>query len=246
MPEPKPFNIAIIGGGIAGLTLAIALHHRGIPVTIYEQAPAFGEIGAGVSFSPNAVQAMEVCYPGIAEAFRKVCTKNMWPSKQKVWFDYLDGHSNSAETAAFTISNDLGQNGVHRARFLDHLVKILPKELARFGKRLSTISTLANGKQEMTFEDGSRAEADAIVGCDGIKSQVRRIIFGSDSPHSKPSYSYKYAYRALATMSDAVSAIGEERAQNACMHVSGWRICLHFDLRRVSDDKNRWAKTHTS
>jgi salicylate hydroxylase len=220
MSQPKQFEVAIIGGGIAGLTLAIALHQRAIPVTIYEQAPAFGEIGAGVSFSPNAVQAMDVCDQGITEAYNKVCTKNMWPSKQKVWFDYLDGHAGSTDKAAFTISNQLGQNGVHRARFLDNLVKLLPSELARFGKRLSTITTLADGRQEMTFEDGSRAHADAIIGCDGIKSQVRQIMFGAGSPFAKPSYTFKYAYRGLVGMQDAVGAIGEERAQNACMHVS--------------------------
>ena len=246
MSQPKQFEVAIIGGGIAGLTLAIALHHRSIPVTIYEQAPAFGEIGAGVSFSPNAVQAMDVCYPGITEAYSQVCTKNMWPSKQKVWFDYLDGHADSTDKAAFTISNQLGQNGVHRARFLDHLVKLLPAELARFGKRLSTVTTLADGKQEMIFENGTRAVADAIIGCDGIKSRVRQIMFGAASPFAKPSYTFKYAYRGLVAMQDAVGAIGGERAQNACMHVSTNRMLIsapRLDLMAIS---HRWAKTHTS
>ena len=240
MSQPKKFEVAIIGGGIAGLTLAIALHHRSIPVTIYEQAPAFGEIGAGVSFSPNAVQAMDVCYPGITEAYSQVCTKNMWPSKQKVWFDYLDGHADSTDKAAFTISNQLGQNGVHRARFLDHLVKLLPAELARFGKRLSTVTTLADGKQEMMFEDGTRAKADAIIGCDGIKSRVRQIMFGAASPFAKPSYTFKYAYRGLVAMQDAVGAIGGERAQNACMHVSTFPISApRLDLMAISTDGPR-------
>jgi salicylate hydroxylase len=220
MSQTQGFEVAVIGGGIAGLTLAIALHHRGVPVTIYEQAPAFGEIGAGVSFSPNAVHAMEVCHPGITDAFKRVCTKNLWPSKQNVWFDFLDGHADSTDQAAFTIFSEFGQNGVHRARFLDNLVKLLPMELARFGKRLLTITTLADGRQEMAFEDGTRAQADAIIGCDGIKSQVRQTMFGSESPISKPSYTYKYAYRGLVAMQDAVGALDEERAQNACVHVS--------------------------
>lgn len=57
----KSFSIAIIGGGITGLTLAIALCKRGISCTIYEQAAAFGEIGAGVGVHPNAVRAMRIC-----------------------------------------------------------------------------------------------------------------------------------------------------------------------------------------
>lgn len=220
MPARKPFEIAIIGGGIAGLTLAIALYHRQVPVTVYEQAPQFGEIGAGVSFSPNAVQAMKVCHRGVYEAFEKVCTRNVWPSKQKVWFDYLNGLEDTPNIA-FTISNSLGQNGVHRARFLDEIVKLVPKEIARFGKKLRDIKEGSNGRLVMSFEDGTTAEADAVVGCDGIKSRVRQVIVGPDHPSAHPVYTHKYAYRGLAPMEQAIEAIGEELALNSCMHVSG-------------------------
>jgi salicylate hydroxylase len=53
-PSKKPFNLAIVGGGISGLSLAITLLEYGIDLTIYEAAPHFGEIGAGVAFGPNA------------------------------------------------------------------------------------------------------------------------------------------------------------------------------------------------
>ena len=225
MGKEKNFEVAIIGGGIAGLTLAIALYQRQVPFVIYEQAPAFGEIGAGVSFSPNAVQAMRVCHPGIYDAFERVCTRNLWPSKQKVWFDYLDGYGDtpdqpSGHAAAFTISNSLGQNGVHRARFLDQLVKLLPEGLARFGKKLTEITKKDDGRLVMHFDDGTSAETDGIIGCDGIKSRVRRAVVGDDDPSILPSYTHKYAYRGLVPMKEAIEAIGEERAQNACMHVS--------------------------
>ena len=225
MASTKDFNIAIVGGGIAGLTLAIALHERRVPVIIYEQAPKFGEIGAGVSFSPNAVQAMRVCHQGIYEAFEQVCTRNLWPSKEKVWFDYLDGYnpvidSDGKQEAAFTISNSLGQNGVHRAHFLDAMVKVLPMEIARFGKRLNDITEASSGKLVMNFDDGSTAEADAIIGCDGIKSRVRQLMVGVDHPSAKPTYTHKYAYRGLVPMEQAIEAIGNERAQNACMHMA--------------------------
>lgn len=221
----KNFEVAIVGGGITGVTLAIALHHRSIPVKVYEQAPAFGEIGAGVSFSPNAVQAMRECHQGVYEAFEKVCTRNLWPSKQKVWFDYLDGwagiqNGDLQQATAFTISNSLGQNGVHRARFLDEMVKLIPDGVAQFGKRLSSLSENDKGRIVMSFEDGSTAETDAVIGCDGIKSKVRQIILGADHPSANPSYTHKYAYRGLVPMEQAIAAIGEEHAQNACMHVS--------------------------
>lgn len=235
MVNEKDFEVAIIGGGIAGLTLAIALHHRNVNIKIYEQAPKFGEIGAGVSFSPNAVKAMKKCHDGIYQAFEKVCTRNSWPSKQKVWFDYLNGYDKSLKTAghqeaAFTISNSLGQNGVHRARFLDEMVKLLPDGLARFGKRLNSISEAGNGKLKMHFSDGSEAEADAIIGCDGIKSKVRQIMFGESHPCANPSFTHKYAYRGLAPMDKAIEAIGEERAKNACMHMGPNNHVLTFPV----------------
>jgi salicylate hydroxylase len=226
---PRDFELAIVGGGIAGITLAVALYQRNIPFKVYEQAAQFGEIGAGVSFSPNAVQAMKFCHQGIYEAFEKVCTRNVWPEKQKVWFDYLDGYAapNSGkerQDIAFTIRNSLGQNGVHRAAFLDEIVKLLPPEVARFGKRLVTVEeSSSNGRLVMRFEDGTSAEADAIIGCDGIKSKVRQIIVGKDHPSAHPSYTHKYAYRGLAPMDEAIKAVGEELALNSCMHVSSRR-----------------------
>lgn len=228
----KNFEVAVIGAGIAGATLAIALHHRGINVTIYESARAFGEIGAGVSFSPNAVEAMKICHQGVFEAFEKVCTRNVWPSKQKVWFDYVDGFGADTEEnndsaqgqrkIAFTVSNSLGQNGVHRARFLEEMVGLLPDGLAKFGKRVTTIDEPEGGKGKIVlhFTDGTSAETDAVIGCDGIKSAVRRHMFGEDSPYAWPSYSHKYAYRGLVPMKDAIDAIGEEMALNSFMHVS--------------------------
>lgn len=219
MPGEKDFELAIIGGGIAGITLAIALNHRSVPVKIYEQAPAFGEIGAGVSFSPNAVQSMKLCHDGVYKAFEKVCTRNMWPSKQNVWFDYVDGF-HDGDNYAFSISNSLGQNGVHRAHFLDEMVGLIPDGTAYFGKKLEKLSEKPNGRLLMEFEDGTTAEADGVIGCDGIKSRVRMSMFGTDHPCANPSYSHKYAYRGLVRMEDAIAATGEERARNACMYVS--------------------------
>lgn len=225
MHNNKNFEVAIVGGGITGLTLAIALSRRDIDVRIYEQAPKFGEIGAGVSFSPNAIQAMKICHPGIYKAFEDVCTRNQWPSKRKVWFDYLDGTETSSapdgnQNAAFTISTSNGQAGVHRAHFLDAMIPLMPQDIAVFGKKLDDISETSGGRLVMHFHDGSTAEADAVIGTDGIKSRVRQLMFGEDHPCARPTYTHKYAYRGLVPMDKAVEAVGEERAQNACMHVS--------------------------
>jgi len=217
---------AIIGGGIAGLTLGIALHKRNISVKIYEAAAHFGEIGAGVAFTRNAVEAMSICDPGVYAAFDKVVTRNQWSNKQDVWFDFLDGMKQEGQEVGhqeeeFTIKSSVGMNGVHRAAFLDEMVKLVAKDnLAEFGKRLEGIEEIEGGKLKMKFKDGTEAVADAVIGCDGIKSRVRHILVGGDSPMANHNYTYKYAYRGLIDMDKAVEAVGEERAKNAVMWVS--------------------------
>jgi salicylate hydroxylase len=137
----KTFQIAIIGGIISGVTLAIGMHKRGIPVTIYEQAHAFGEIGAGVDFSPNAVHAMKLVDKCVYDAFEEVATHNPWESKSKVWFDFLDGTAGGREALKilFSLEDVCGQNVVHRAHFLDAMLKYLPRDIAHFRKHLDDV-----------------------------------------------------------------------------------------------------------
>ena len=143
---------------------------------------------------------------------------------------------------AFSIKNQIGNAGVHRAKFLDQMVELLPQGIAQFGKRLESISQRENGLMHMTFMDGTTATADAILGCDGIKSRVRQIMFGDDHPCAHPTYTHKYAYRALVPMEDAVAAMGDEKAMNSCMHVST-RSVLRMILTQA--DFGRWVPADT-
>ena len=246
----KPFEIAIIGGGITGLTLAIALTKRNIKCSIYEQAAEFGEIGAGVGVHPNAIRAMRICDERMVEAFRKVATQNLWESKKVVWFDFLDGLATDPAPELkplFTVygHHEEGHAACHRARFLDELVKLLPEGIARFNKRLDQLvdDRAQSGKMIMVFKDGSTAEADAVIGCDGIKSRTRELLVGENSPEAKCSYSHKYAYRGLMPMEDAVAALGEEKAHNACLWVR--RKYLVTSYLRMANLR-RWARIATS
>lgn len=67
----------------------------------------------------------------------------------------------------------------------------------------------------MKFEDGSVAEADAIIGCDGVKSRTRALLVGENHPAATASYTHKYAYRGDVPMSQATLVLGEERAMNS-------------------------------
>lgn len=228
MSHPKPLDIAIIGGGITGVTLAIALAARSIRCTLYEQSSRITEIGAGVGIHPGAVRALSLCDPRLGDAFDRVASHNAWPAKRHVWFDCLDGMSETPAPELKPLFEMVAAHGggtpsraVHRARFMDELVKLLPEGIARFGKRLQDISVdEGSGKLSIKFRDGTVAEADAVLACDGIKSRTREIIVGEDQPGAKCGYSHKYAYRGLIPMQDAIKALGAEKAENAVMWVS--------------------------
>lgn len=114
MSNKKDLEIAVVGGGIGGLCAALALLHRDINVTVYEAAHHFGEIGAGISFTPNAIQAMTICHPEIERVFKEVRTLNAWESKRYVYFDAYDGCDKSnPEVSRHLATNEtaVGQNG---------------------------------------------------------------------------------------------------------------------------------------
>jgi salicylate hydroxylase len=67
----KPFSVAVIGGGIAGVTLTISLLARNIDVHLYERDADFEEVGAGIGLGPNAIKAMSICDPRYQEGVRQ-------------------------------------------------------------------------------------------------------------------------------------------------------------------------------
>lgn len=246
-------SIAIVGGGIAGLALALNLVNLAknstkphYSITIYESAHAFGEIGAGVSFGPNASHAMKCIGPQFYEAFKKTETKNQFESKKDVWFDFRFGESvdgkykvgaeegtgpddRTGELIA-TVKCNNGQRGVKRSVFLDELIKHVPQGMAKFGKRVTHYTTLPSGHVTMYFKDGSSATHDALVACDGIKSNIRKTLLASTArPDATDAvFSGKYCYRGLVPMDEAVEALGEEMAKNAQMYLGRHGHILTF------------------
>lgn len=236
MAADKP-TIAIVGGGITGVVLAIGLHQRGINVQVYEQAHAFGEIGAGVAFGPNAVRAMQSLSPDVHAAFEKVVTPNQWESKSKTWFDFVDAYAKDSavgqEKLLFSLTNETGASSVHRAHFLDNMISLLPSHVTHFKKHLENVDqSNTNGKVTLTFKDGTTAEADAVLGCDGIKAKTRALVLGADHPGVSPVYTHKYAYRGLIPMERAVEVLGDDNARNSKMHLGHDGHILTFPVNR--------------
>jgi len=118
---------------------------------------------------------------------------------------------------------------VHRARFLDELVALLPEGVAKFGKKLATVRD--EGKEVvLRFDDGSDARHSAVIGCDGIKSRTREFVLGADHPAAHAVFTGKYAYRGLIPMADAASLLGDELARNSQMYLGHGGHILTFPI----------------
>ena len=178
-------NIAIIGGGIGGLFAANALLARGLNVAVYEQAPAIGEIGAGVYVTPNAVRHLESV--GLGGAVER------WGARvgpESAYFRH-DG----ARIAPVQVTDAAGWNacfGMHRADYVGFLSAPLPAGIIRTSHRAVGFEQTADIAR-VKFADGSIAEADVVVGADGIHSELRPHVF----PPSNPVFHGTISYRGL-------------------------------------------------
>lgn len=161
-------KIAIIGGGIGGLTTALALQKNNLDVTIYESAPEIKPVGAGIIMANNAMQVFDKLgiRHKIEKAGHKISTIKITNPQLKILSD--------VQLNAFESKYGVCNIAIHRG----DLQMILAEEIGfgniKLSKRLSKIEQ-GNGYQ-LTFEDGTIANADAVIGADGIKSVVRQQI----------------------------------------------------------------------
>ncbi|KAK8125622.1 salicylate hydroxylase [Apiospora kogelbergensis] len=196
-------HVAIVGGGITGVTLALGLLKRGIDFTIYERASGIKEIGAGVGFSPNAEEALKALDPRVHQAYKNVATPN-----GEDYFQWIDGYG-SGEVIYKLYVGEQGFQGCRRSAFIEELAKLLPAENIRFSKEIDSIVDDGESKVELKFKDGTP------IGCDGIRSRVRDILVGKDYAAS---YTHKFCFRGLVPMEKAYEHVSRYRASTRFMY----------------------------
>jgi salicylate hydroxylase len=177
-------NVAIVGGGIGGLFAANALIAHGLSVAVYEQAPAIGEIGAGVFLTPNSVRHLRRL--GLEPAVEK--------HGARVGLESRYFRHDGAPIAPVQVTDSAGWNatfGMHRADLVALLADHLPGDIVHTGHRCSGFAQ--NGVACLSFANGTTAEADVVIGADGIHSELRPYVF----PPSRPVFHGSVAYRGL-------------------------------------------------
>jgi salicylate hydroxylase len=168
-------RIVVIGGGIGGLTLAIALSRYGLNIEIYEQAAELREVGAAVALSANATRFFEQFGLGSQFASRSCEVSAL------VYRDGRSGRIIGEHQAGLTYCHRFGAPyvGIHRAELQAILSAAVGLNRIQLGKRLVGIDD-TGARAVLRFDDGSTTEADLVVGADGARSFVRRWMLGYD------------------------------------------------------------------
>jgi salicylate hydroxylase len=171
-------RVLIAGGGIGGLTTAIALRYQGIDALVLEQAEVMAEIGAGIQIASNA--AIVLREVGLESAIRAVGVK---PQS----YDYRD-----LRTGRMLYQAPLGDEAaqrygapmynVHRADLIQILYDAVPAAAKRLGARVAAVSQDKDGV-EVRLQTGETVRGDVLVGCDGIHSAVRQHLRGDEEKH---------------------------------------------------------------
>lgn len=192
MLESK-FRIAVVGGGLGGLAAARLLQKAGLAAQVYEQAPSFMRLGAGIHVTPNVMKVMRAM--GIEKALEDVSAKpERWRSREgetgDVIFEMALGELARSRFGARYLT-------VQRGDFHSLMLDSVEQGTVHFGKRLVDIDD--NGScVRMTFADGTTAEADFVIGADGINSLIREKLLGP----ARPNYTGDIAHRAMVDVSD--------------------------------------------
>jgi salicylate hydroxylase len=200
-------RVAIIGGGIGGLTAALALSQAGAEVSVFESAGELKEIGAGVALHANAMRVLQSI--GVEDAVRKVAGRTAFHATR----DGLSGRVISKTSRRrHTTLYGIRPATVHRADLLDVLAAALPPEMVSLGKRCVSVSSDSSSAVAQ-FADGSSVEADIIVGADGIHSAVRTSLFGPDAPRFTGKICYRSVIPTTAVRGGAPAAVAADNGQ---------------------------------
>jgi len=167
----------IIGAGIGGSALALALEQHGLEYELLEQAAAFEEVGAGIQLSPNGVRVLERL--GLKQQLSEFCTTPQ-AHRYSVW--------NTGETILTTplmpkVLNAYGHAyyHAHRPDLIDALTTSLNPARLRLGTQVRAVGQNEQGVWA-ECDDGSRHSGDVLVGADGVHSVVREQVFKPDAP----------------------------------------------------------------
>jgi 2-polyprenyl-6-methoxyphenol hydroxylase-like FAD-dependent oxidoreductase len=185
LKDAGELSIAIVGAGMGGLTVAAALRRTGVQVDVYEQATRFARIGAGIQMLPNSMKVLQGL--GVDKRLREFAfapkshLNRAWDSGDLIVELPMPEDRYGAPYLC-----------MHRGDLHESLLAAAEGAQVHLNKRL--VGLEQKGEYvELAFADGTTAEADAVIGADGLHSVVRELLLGPETPR----FSGRVAYRAV-------------------------------------------------
>jgi 2-polyprenyl-6-methoxyphenol hydroxylase-like FAD-dependent oxidoreductase len=171
-------KIAIVGGGIGGLGLALALHARGLPCDVYEAVPEVREIGVGITLLPHAMR--ELAALGLQPALEAAGIENL----ESVFFNRYGQfiyREPRGRHAGYTLPEvGIHRGKLHRVMYDAVLARLGPQHVHTDHRCLRVEQDAAGATVHFTRSDGqplAPVQADVVVACDGVNSTVRRHFY---------------------------------------------------------------------
>jgi 2-polyprenyl-6-methoxyphenol hydroxylase-like FAD-dependent oxidoreductase len=168
-------KILIIGGGIAGLTTAIALQEKNIDFTVFEAVDEMKAVGAGISLAGNAMRVLSEL--GVADEVKRrghLISSMIIEDQEGKQISVMDAEKLSRE-------HGLDNVAIHRAELHQALLKFVPAHKIMTGKKAVNFEEHSNGIT-IYFQDGSKAEGSGAIIADGINSAIRKKLLPDVSP----------------------------------------------------------------
>jgi FAD-dependent urate hydroxylase len=226
-------KVMVAGGGIGGLTAAIALRRAGFEVSVFERAAELREVGAGLLLAANAQKALKTL--SLAEAVARLGTPAT-AGEIRSWRGKV-----LASIPAAELEKKIGapSAAVHRADLQALLAREVGDGTLRLGAEVGAFEQDQSGVR-VHFADGSEDSADILVGADGLRSRVRAGLFGLEEPR----YAGYTAWRAVVEPDEELLPWGAgfeswgRGARFGCAHVGRGRVYWFATANAPEDEKD--------
>ncbi len=195
-------SIAIIGAGIGGLAAAVLLKRQGHAVRVYEQAPAFARVGAGIQMAPNATKVLRAL--GAEDTLRKTAFQSP-RMVSRVW-DTGEVTSDMPMAAEAEAKFGSPYFFLHRADLHAAIAALAPAGVVELNRKVAALEQNAQGVT-LTFADGARVMADAVIAADGVHSLVREWLLGPEQAHFTGKVAYRTTFKSANMKGKHVPAV---------------------------------------
>jgi salicylate hydroxylase len=195
----RPLRVVIVGAGIGGLAAACALRLRGIEVALYERSQKLEEVGAGLQIGPNGFKVLR------ALGLEDELMRNAFEPLSIMSITWDEGRLRFREPLKATAREKYGAPYMtaHRADLHNLLRRAIGDTPMQLGAHCIGADTV-KGTAVARFADGSSAEADIVIGADGIRSAIRAQHFGAGEPR----FTGMMAWRAIVPMDCVPTRVG--------------------------------------